>query len=223
VDSRGGRQLRWLRATLLASVVLAFGTAAHQSAEGLLPGPIGMLLLAGLCLVGSAVALSGPASALRLVVLTAGGQAVVHVFLTLTAGHRGDGAASHVVARPLDDAAGGSLMDAYAASQPLVADSTGDPLAHLIADLSGHAPMMAAHLAAAAVVGLWLALGERALWALVALASAGLTALVVRFGRSVLLPPSLGPVPAPVAPPPPALVHLARTVVRRGPPALLAA
>src|SRR3954468_21066272 len=39
------------------------------------------------------------------------------------------------------------------------------PVQHLIADLTGaHAVMALGHLAAAVVVGLWLAMGERALW-----------------------------------------------------------
>ena len=43
------------------------------------------------------------------------------------------------------------------------------PVGHLLNDLSAHAPMMAAHLAASAVVGLWLAYGEHCLWTVLAL------------------------------------------------------
>ena len=37
------------------------------------------------------------------------------------------------------------------------------PVGHLVSDLSAHAPMMVVHLVAAALVGLWLAHGERCL------------------------------------------------------------
>ena len=43
------------------------------------------------------------------------------------------------------------------------------PVGHLINDLSAHASMMAVHLAAAVLVGLWLGYGERCLWTLLAL------------------------------------------------------
>ena len=39
---------------------------------------------------------------------------------------------------------------------------------HLMTDMSVHAPMMLAHLMGAAAVGMWLGIGERALWALIA-------------------------------------------------------
>ena len=53
------------------------------------------------------------------------------------------------------------------------------PVMHLVADMTGpHAAMALAHLAAAAVVGLWLALGERALWTVIALADRRVRCLV---------------------------------------------
>ncbi len=90
---------------------------------------------------------------------------------------------------------------------------------HLTEDLSGpHAAMALAHAAAAAVVGLWLARGEHALWVLVWLAGRSLARLA-------------GPVPLIVGvagPPrvvradhtllPPTSRALARTLRRRGPP-----
>jgi hypothetical protein len=77
--------------------------------------------------------------------------------------------------------------------------------------------MVLEHAAAAAVVGLWLACGERAVWALVRLA----TATFRRFAR----PPSCRPVHGPprVVPVDPVLLPptspaLAATVRLRGPP-----
>ena len=94
----------------------------------------------------------------------------------------------------------------------------------MFAELSAHGPMMVAHLAAAALVGLWLAVGERSLWALVALAAAVVLRplLVARAWLRLAVAPAR---PAPVAAAPrarPSLVLLARCVSRRGPPALLA-
>ena len=208
----------------------------------MLPSAAVQVLVFGLCTVGVAALLGGPASTLRVVLLTVGGQTFIHAALTVTAGHRGD----HVAATPparhveptLPATSGrrtGSLLDQYDAARA-AAGGTADTelvlpagLRHLVADLTGaHAPMMALHLAAAALVGLWLAVGEHALWALVALAAGAVLPRAVRL-LAVAVTPTPGPavrpaVPALRRPPPPArLVHLARAVVRRGPPVLLAA
>ena len=116
----------------------------------------------------------------------------------------------------------GSLQDHYEATvaAPVATGLTvPDP-----ASLLDHAPMFLAHAAAGVLVGLWLAVGERAVWALLALAV-----------RTVLAPLVVVLVPlTPARRPRPAVAHLhplhrtalqrvARSVVRRGPPALLAA
>lgn len=223
--------LRWLRAALLTAVVLGFGAVAHVSADGRLPGVIGMAVLALLVLAVAAAVLARPAGPVRVVVLTVLGQAGVHVVLTVTAGHGGAGH-PHTPAAipPVDTAPGrrvGSLQDFYLAGRPAPhADGGSDPLAHLLADLTGaHAPMMLAHLAAAVVVGLWLAVGERTLWAVLALTGSVLLALVRSFAAAVVapLPPAVRQAPLRVAAAPPVPAAVARAVVRRGPPALLAA
>jgi hypothetical protein len=99
-----------------------------------------------------------------------------------------------------------------------------------MADLTGaHAAMALAHLAAAVLVGLWLAVGERALWHLVVLAADHVRSVVaaacssyarVRWGARVLLAPL--PLRDDGPPPRPRQV-LDRVVVRRGPPLLPAA
>jgi hypothetical protein len=237
-----GSSLRWPRALALAAVATTTGVAAHGYAGGLLPSPAVQVLVFGLCTVGVAALLGGPASTLRVVLLTVGGQTFIHAALTVTAGHRGD----HVAATPpvrhveprLPATSGrrtGSLLDQYDAARA-AAGGTSDTelvlpagLRHLVADLTGaHAPMMALHLAAAALVGLWLAVGEHALWALVALTTGAVLPRAARL-LAVAVTPTAGPAvrtAVPVLrrpPPPPRLVHLARAVVRRGPPALLAA
>jgi hypothetical protein len=114
------------------------------------------------------------------------------------------------------------------------------PVQHLLADLTGpHAVMALAHLVAAAVVGLWLARGERALWSIFAIAADGVGAVVFRplaacfRALAVLAALALGALdprvrlrPAvtawrPVRPPASAL--LTGSLVRRGPPAVLGA
>jgi hypothetical protein len=218
--------LLWARAFLLATIACRLGVLGHVTADGQLPGP-GWLVV--LVLVGGALCvplLARPASALRIVVLMVGGQTLVHVFLTVTAGHAGDPSAprAHLVPRALPTVDGhrvGSLQDQYDAMAGSVHTQPALPVGHLVSDLSAHAPMMAVHLLAAVLVGLWLAVGERALWTLVALAAAVLLRLVP-FARPVL--PARGLAALPAEPPGvTAPVRITRSVVRRGPPALLAA
>jgi multisubunit Na+/H+ antiporter MnhC subunit len=225
MDDQASVLLRWLRAAVLTAVVVSFGTLAHVSADGRLPGLIGLLTLVSVCLIVSSVALAAPASTLRVVTLTVLGQAGVHVLLSATAGHAGE---SHVSsARPPAGVDGtgrrtGSLHDIYLASQPMPTEA-GDPFGHMVTDLGSHGPMMLAHLLAAALVGLWLAVGERALWALRALAG-GVLVVVISW-LAVVRPHPAVPLRAVLARPLPPLrtAVLARSVVRRGPPVLLAA
>jgi hypothetical protein len=186
--------LRWFRALVLGAVVLGFGSIAHAGAGGNLPGAPALLTAGGLSVLVSATLLERPASTRLVVSLTVVGQALVHAWLTLTAGHGGPHTA------------------------------TQDPVAHLLADLSpANAPMVLAHTLAAAAVGLWLAAGERALWTVVAITGAALVLLLghlvpIAPSRAVVRLPA-----GPAGQRPPVLRRLARTVVRRGPPVLLTA
>lgn len=180
VNQSAGTALRWFRALLLATVAFVAGVAAHLGADGLMPGRTALVTLFLTCTVGAAVFLGRSASRLRVVLLLVGGQTFIHGGLTALAGHRGDPPLVRVpAAAPVPDfrtasAAGGrvgSLMDQFYAGQPGAAAGGRVPLTvpypvqHLIADLTGaHAVMALGHLAAAVVVGLWLAMGERALW-----------------------------------------------------------
>ena len=229
MDDQASVLLRWLRAAVLTAVVVSFGTLAHVSADGRLPGWVGMATLVSLCLIVSSVALTAPAGALRVVALTVLGQTGVHVALTATAGHAGDAQMSTARAPAAVEDTGrrtGSLHDFYLSSQPIPAHAeSGDQFGHLVADLSSHGPMMLAHLLAAALVGLWLAVGERALWALIAL-TAGALVLAVSWLAVVVVRPAV-PLRLILARvwrlPPARSAVIARSVVRRGPPVLLAA
>jgi hypothetical protein len=220
MDEPAGVLLRWCRSAALAAVAMSAGVMGHLSAGGLMPGASALVLVFACCVGGAAVFLGRPASRLRVVGLLVGGQTFVHGTLTALAGHRGDpplGYAHQPDGRHL---------------QPALPY----PVQHLVADMTGaHAGMALAHLAAAVLVGLWLAMGERALWTvlrltadvggrLLAPASATwLTALVVSqvvagAARSLSRrrPISCDRAVAPTA------RALSRTVVRRGPPATLA-
>ena len=233
--------LLWGRAGVLAGFTFLVGALGHVTGGGLLPGLPGLVLLLAVGTALAATFLTRPASTRLLVSLVVGGQAIVHGALSLTAGHAGGQAGGHHATPATDTAAGptvsagalptsaggrvGSLQDHYEATVAVPA-ATGltvpDPSVLLDAVLA-HLPMFLAHAAAGVVVGLWLAAGERAVWSLLALAARTVLAPLV-----VLLPLTSARRQRP------AVVHrhplhrtpldrVARSVVRRGPPALLAA
>ena len=251
--------LLWSRAALLAVVVVAVSAVGHVSAEGLLPGPGAML---GLTLAATAVSarfLTRQASPVRLVMMLVSGQVAIHGLLTVLAGHAGDatgaaagspGAASgaahgaHPAAPFVFDGLRaertGSYFDQVEAMQAAVPDdpasTTGSGfggVAHLVEHLSAQGmAMVVAHLAVVALLGAWLAVGERALWTVLTLTTTRLlgvaghaAALVLGRWPEVLLDGvrsvrflrSTGRDAVPL----PHLLH--HVVAHRGPPSLLAA
>jgi hypothetical protein len=236
MQERATPALRWSRALVLTSVAFGLGVVAHLSAGGLVPGPVGLGLLFAVTLVVSASLLGRAAGTLRVTALVMGGQAFIHAVLTGASGHAGDRHVSGTVHRPLETAAvgrRGSLYDAYARAthaQTGPADGPGVPdwAQHLADDLTGpHAVMAVAHLVAAALVGLWLASGERALWELVRLSrqvvAAALRHLITALGH---LRPAAPLLAVRLDRSPTRRLHsclLRVSVSRRGPPALLTA
>ena len=221
----------WMRALVVGSISFFLGVAGHVTADGLLPGPLFLVALLGLSILLGVPVLNRPATPVRLVAMLVGGQTAIHLVLSVTSGHRGDAAASSgTVARPrgigslpvVDGRRVGSLQDAYQGTADQSALSPTLPVGHLISDMSAHAPMMVAHLVAAALVGLWLARGERYLWTILALT-----------GHRILLA-AWSLVPVGVAPtrlasyaavrdlPGPRSLWLVRPASRRGPPLLAA-
>lgn len=163
----------WARASLVAGVATTLGTAAHATAGGLLPGPVILTAIGGTLAVISAAALTAPASYLRIVTLVGGGQAAVHLALTVTAGHLAPHvptAAPPVLSVPRART-GGVREQLTVVPDPDKATTNGAPgLQHLFDHLAGtDAPMMLAHLVAAAGVAWWLWRGEQSVWALLAL------------------------------------------------------
>jgi hypothetical protein len=222
--------LLWARAGIVSALTFLVGAVGHVSTGGLLPS---WFALAAMFAVGTticAVVLVHPASARRIVALVVLGQAACHALLSLTAGHAGEPAAVSPAVNPaagpgaLPTSGGGrvgSLQDYYEAMVGTPATSSTltlpDPAA-----LLDHLPMFLAHAGVAVLVGLWLAMGERALWTVLTLLFATVVALFVLPIVVPLVPLRRAPLrrrPATA----PLLARVARCVVRRGPPALLAA
>jgi hypothetical protein len=229
--------LLWARAGIVGSLAFVLGVVGHVSADGLLPGPGPLAALAVLSVVLSGPMLARPASRTRLMLMLVCGQTVIHAVLTVTAGHAGDAVRSGRSAAPVagGDPFGplpvvgghrvGSLQDAFSVGSPSESGTTlapALPVGHLVNDLSAHAPMMVAHLAAAVLVGLWLAHGERCLWTLLSLTG---RRLVLAALLTVPVAPrhvSLRSYLRVQAPAGPRSVWLARPDTRRGPPLLAA-
>lgn len=160
-----GLVLRWVRALVLAAVVLPLGATAHGAAHGRLPS---LGVMAGLLMLVAAMVtplLRRELSATRVVGLVVGGQVFVHAVLTTVL----------ATARPAATSGTAAAMPAHTHVSGLghgtqsAADASRAALA--AAALPGGAlGMVLAHLAAALVVGLWLAVGEHALWAVLRVA-----------------------------------------------------
>ncbi|MQW77883.1 hypothetical protein GHK92_18585 [Nocardioides sp. dk4132] len=247
--------LLWTRAVVLAVAALGAGVVSHVAADGSLPGPLALLVLLGLTSVVAVPFLRARASTGRLVLLVVGGQALTHAALSALAGHAGDRAGSTLAAPAapggalleITDSSGrrtGSLLDQYAAaSDAAPAGAASDPLTglvtglldlarHQLAHLTEQGPaMLLTHTLGAVALGLWLAVGERALWHLLhlgaaRLASAARAHLVLR-GALAAVRDTLSagrPCPPVVAGwRPPLDQVLGHQVARRGPPRLLPA
>jgi hypothetical protein len=250
MERTAGVALRWTRAGLLSAVAMVSGVVAHESANGILPGPVALAVLFVVCTALAATQLGRPASTLRVVVLVMAGQTFVHGTLTALSGHRGDPPLKRVAAAPSFTPAvglptgpgrrGSYFQLAYAQQHPgsgHVALTIPAPVQHLMADMTGaHATMALAHLAAAAVVGLWLAVGERALWAIVALVADStrfvVSATAASYASALGVADAMAAAIASLGLCRPDLhverlprrsLVLERVVVRRGPPSLLPA
>ena len=223
--------LRWVRALIIASVAVSTGVVAHVSADGLLPGPRGVVVLIALCTALTAIFLGRQAGAVRIVALVVMGQGFIHSGLAATAGHRGDPAGTPT-AHPTIPALGtgprtGSYYDQWAQVQPHGSGpAVPSWMVHTVADVAAEPMMALTHVLAAVVVGLWLTVGEHALWAVLAFSAAVTVRLVRALATALVLPSPGRVVPVTVAferPRIPRTLQHSPGVSRRGPPRLLAA
>lgn len=194
--SRATPVLLWTRAALIAVVVVLVSTIGHASADGLLPGPLAFAALFLGSTVAAARFLTRPASTTRMVGLLVTGQAVIHGLLSTLAGHAGDRGPS---SPPPAHSGGfvfegrhvertGSYLDQVEAMQPAAGPAVPDGatagvawLSHQVEHLTSQNPLMLlAHLVAVVLLGLWLAVGEQALWTVVCLATSTFVVAVAR-------------------------------------------
>ena len=171
MNTRVSQWLLWPRAFCVGFLTVALGAIGHVVADGGVPDLDVLAMLLMFSVLGAAPLLTRPAGRRRIVGMTVGGQVLAHGALTFSGGgHGADGAMSHGHHTPL----------------PSGADSVSTVLVHL----GAHAPMAALHLVAAALVGLWLAHGERCLWTIVAFSARRV------FAALLGLPPTLTVGPA---------------------------
>jgi len=222
--------LRWTRALLIASVAISTGIVAHVAADGMLPGPRGLMVLTMLCTAVTACFLGRRAGTLRIVTLVVLGQGFIHSGLAAMAGHRDDpiGTPTRYPVPAMDSGPRtGSYYDQWAQVQPHGSGPAVPAwLVHSIADVAAEPLMAATHVLAAVVVGGWLAVGERALWAVLGFTAAVTVRLVRALAAALVLPTPAGTVPVPVAfdrPRIPRTLQHSPGVTRRGPPRLLVA
>jgi len=184
VDEMAGEMtLRWVRASLLAAVAVLSALAGHVAAGGSSPSVPIVLALLVLASVVVAPVLSEPLSTGRVAALLVGGQGLLHLVLQWLG----------PVAS--ESRAGGGMPDAAAMTDTMTTPMmTGSAMVYghsvtagsSFAVMSGsHFVMMAGHLAAAVVVGVWLAAGERAVWTVVALAGGSVVEVVLVLLRRV--------------------------------------
>lgn len=182
----------WGRAGVLGAIALGTGTVSHVLGEGRLPGPVAMTALLGVCVGLAALFLRARAGVVRLVLLVVAGQTFVHTALSILAGHHGDAAPLRAVAPAADGTRPSRYFDQYdalVAANP-APQGGNDWLAHQIEHVTEQGPaMLLAHVAGAVVLGIFLAVGESALWRLLLL---GAARACLRARRSRLAAATLG-------------------------------
>jgi hypothetical protein len=159
--------LRWVRALILPSVLFTTGLAGHIAAGGVPPAASALVPLFVLIVLAVAAFATAPISPARAVVLMLGGQGLLHAAFQLFGGTAATatmtmcGMASGV--DPASPSTSSHLM-----THPGASASHGFAMS-LVS--GGHLMMLFGHLAAAVVVGVWLAAGERAFGTVLVLAA----------------------------------------------------
>jgi hypothetical protein len=151
---------RWVRALTLPSVLFISALAGHAAAGGVTPAApvlVFLFVITVAVLVPLVGALISPA---RIVALLIVGEGLLHIALELLG-------RSTVMTAMNDPADMSSPTGCHLMMQPTSAAPYGSGMSLMS---GGHLIMLLAHLAAAAVVGLWLAAGERVFWNVLRLA-----------------------------------------------------
>lgn len=239
MSARASQAVRWVRALMLACVALTSGSLAHVMADGVMPDFMGATAVLAATTAGAAFFLGRPATTTRIVVLLLAAQTFVHGALSVAAGHRRaeHDAVAHTIRPDVATAQGHDhpvpLLVGHQ-SRPVV--DQGPTLDSMMSHVWEHLGeqdlrMVLAHLVATIALGLWLSVGERALFTVLAL----LAAPIVDLGRRLALLRSaglVGPLALPRVPfsrvdrhqvVAPDSVLVSHVVVRRGPPLSLAA
>lgn len=159
--------LHWVRALTLPSVLFTSALAGHAAGNGAIPSTSALVPLFVLTVVAVGPFTWVPIRPARAVVLLLVGQGLLH-------------AALQMLGRTTV-AATTAICDMGAGAAPVSAPTNCHLMTHLGAATShgsalslmggGHLVMLLAHLAAAVVVGIWLAAGERAFWTVLRLAA----------------------------------------------------
>jgi hypothetical protein len=157
---------RWARALTLPSVLFTTALAGHAVGDGAIPAASVLALLFVLTVVSVAPFTMVPITPARTTALLLAGQGLLHTALQLLGGTTvtattamcGTGAGAAAVSSP-------TSCHLMAHPGAMSHDSTVAPMG------GGHLVMLLAHMAAAVVVGVWLAVGERALSAVLLLAT----------------------------------------------------
>jgi hypothetical protein len=152
---------RWVRALTLPSVLFISALAGHAVAGGVTPAApvlVFLFVITVAVLVPLVGALISPA---RIVALLIVGEGLLHLALELLG-------RSTVMSAMSDPAAMSSPTGCHLMMQPISATPYGSVMS-LMSD--GYVIMLVAHVAAAVVVGVWFAAGERILWNVLRLAA----------------------------------------------------
>jgi hypothetical protein len=158
--------LRWMRALTLPSVLFFSVLAGHAAGGG--AAPSGSVLVPLFVLTVAAVApfARSPIRPAAVVALLIGGQGVLHAAFQLLSGTAGT-ATTVMCGADMGGTAVSSPSGCHVMTHPSAAShGFATPLIN-----GGHIAMLLGHLAAAVLVGAWLAAGERALWMVLVLAA----------------------------------------------------
>ena len=165
------------RAALCGAVTATLGVAAHVLAGGEAPGAAGALVVGSVTVALMALGLRGRASRARVLTAVLASQVAVHVLLAVSAA----ASAPTTLSGGGHDMGMGDMTVSAGVSWHLVSH-------HLLAGLSGPSGilMTAAHLAAAVLLGVWLAAGDQVLCTLLHLSRVPRTVRALRAAALVL-------------------------------------